>query len=92
MVKNSTDLQTYTLNTQLIKQEIEEGVTLFDPDSSTLFTLNETASFIFDLIVKQKPYEYIINQLVTEFQITKAVAEKDFNEIRTELQKNKILL
>jgi hypothetical protein len=70
----------YTINTEFIKQELDNQTTLFDPNTSTLYTLNETASYIFQLLEEKKEPAYILQKLITEYNISLARAEKDLNK------------
>ncbi len=82
----------YAINTSLVKEDQPDGATIFDPDTSTLFTLNETASYILKLLEKNYSLERIINKIVTEYTVSESTAASDVQAVITEFKKNKILL
>jgi hypothetical protein len=82
----------YILQKGIVIQKNEGEISIFDPDNSYLFTMNETAAFIFERIKKGMSGNEICKQLTTIYDITSAVAEKDVNTLIEKLKKYKILL
>ncbi|MCS7093528.1 MAG: PqqD family protein [Patescibacteria group bacterium] len=76
----------------LIIQKLDKKIIIFDSDNSTLFTLNETASLIFDKLKKKCPKEKIIDYLLKKYQVRKERIERDIDEFIEELKKRKIII
>jgi len=81
----------YKKNKKLIIQKIGNKFTIFDENKSTLYTLNETASYIFKKILKGWGNDEIINSLAKDYQVNKIEAKKDFNQIILLLKNNRII-
>ena len=79
------------LNKQFIIQKTAKKITLFDGEKSTLYKLNETASYIFESIKNGKKNDEIIKNMCIKFGAKPEAARKDFEELIGELKKRKIL-
>jgi 6-pyruvoyl-tetrahydropterin synthase len=76
----------------LIIQKLDNQTVIFDADESVLYTLNETASVIFDKLKKKWDKEKIINFMLKKYEVKKERLEKDFEELVENLKKKKIIL
>lgn len=81
----------YKINKGFIIQKLDDKTVIFDSDSSTLFTFNETASYIFKKIKAGKNEEKIIDLVVKKYQIKPEKAKKDLKDLLAELRKKKII-
>ena len=81
----------YKINKGFIVQKLDDKTVIFDGEESTLFTLNETASEIFRLMKKGVEKNIIVEKMVKKYTIKKERAEKDFNELISDLRKKKII-
>ncbi len=81
----------YRINKGLITQKLDDKTVIFDGEESVLYTFNESASFIFKKIKKGEEKEKIIEMVEKKYDITKDRAEKDFNELITDLKKKRII-
>ena len=75
----------------LIVQKIDKDTIIFDSSKSTLYTFNNTASFIFDRLKKGFNKEKIISAIIKNYNIKKEKAEKDYDTILIELKNKKII-
>lgn len=75
----------------LISQKVEDGLTIFDGGRSTLYTLNESASFIFNRLKLGRAERDIVNQLVKKYKIKQEKAKKDVKEFVEDLKKKGIV-
>lgn len=73
-----------------VEEKIEGGTTLFDVETSTFYSFNESGSLIFGLLKKGKPVDYIASSLVKKYSISEKKAKKDVDDFIDELLKNKI--
>jgi 6-pyruvoyl-tetrahydropterin synthase len=76
----------------LIIQKLDNQTVIFDADESVLYTLNETASVIFDKLKKKWDKEKIINFMLKKYEVKKERLEKDFEELVENLKKKKIIV
>lgn len=74
-------------NKGLIIRKTGKKITVFDPDESTLYTLNETAAFIFRKLQAGKEKEEIITLLTQVYNVSETRAAADINEVLAELTK-----
>jgi 6-pyruvoyl-tetrahydropterin synthase len=76
----------------LIIQKLDDQTVIFDADESVLYTLNETASVIFDKLKKKWDKERIINYMLKKYDVKKEKLEKDFDQLIEDLKKKKIIV
>ncbi len=81
----------YKLNQGFITQRIGNKTTVFAGEESILFTLNETAAYIFNGIKLGWTKEKIVEGLVKKYGASKIQAEKDILGFTQELLKKKII-
>ena len=84
-------MKQFTINKGLITERIDGVTVFFDSDSSTMFTLNDTGSTIFDLLKRNMSKEQIIKSISTTYNVSEKKAIKDVQEFIDELQRWKIL-
>lgn len=79
----------YTLNSNFIIQNYKNTYSIFDPDSSTLFTLNTIGSEIIQAIIKKRQFELLYTELSQQYNVEPTLVKKDLNDfIRLLLKKN----
>jgi len=79
------------INKGIVIQKKGKTSTIFDGEKSILFTLNDTATFIFSCLKLDKKTEEIAKFMVKKYKITPDVATKDIRDFITELKKKKIV-
>lgn len=78
------------INKGFITQKAGKKLTIFDPETSVLYSFNATAAFIFKNLQKGIGEEQIVEEMTRKFIVTKKTAKKDLEEFLKELRKNKI--
>ncbi len=53
---------------------------IFDPSTGQGFTINKTARFIIDLMIKNQSKEIVINKVKQEFEVSTDEAEIDIDD------------
>lgn len=81
----------YKIQKGLIFEKIGKDTVIFDAEKSVLYTLNETASEIFNLLKKGLKEEKIIEKMIKKYQVKKEKAEKDLKELIEDLKKKEII-
>lgn len=67
-------------------------ITIFDGEKSLLITLNESASFMAELIIKGINYEKMIEKIVKNYGISPATARIDLNGFIEKMKKRNLLI
>lgn len=83
--------QTYKLRKGLISQKLGSKAQIFDGDKSLLYTLNETASLIFEHLKHGHTKENIIETIQKTYKVDVQQARQDFDELVSDLKLKKIL-
>lgn len=81
----------YKINKGFIADKVGDKTTIFDGETSTLFTFNKTGSIIFSKIKLGWEKEKIISFLVTNYLVKAEKAKKDVRDFIEMLLKNNIV-
>lgn len=81
----------FKLKQGFITQKKGNQTTLFNGEKSILFTLNDSASFMFEQIKKGLEEEKIIEMIVKKYKIGEVEAKKDFEELLKDLKNKRII-
>lgn len=81
----------YKVNKGFIIQKLDKDLVIFDADESVLYTLNETATFVFQKLKRGLSQEEIIKAMVKRYDVEKERVKKDLNQIIKKLEKGKII-
>jgi len=81
----------YKLQKGFVVQKYPKKLVLFDSETSTMYTLNDTAVFIFDCVKKGLEKEKIIMDLIKRYSIAESRARKDVEDTLTNFLKQKIV-
>jgi len=65
---------------------------IFNPATGDSFTTNQVGMFIIDLLKQKKSNEEIIHELIAEFKIDKASADKDFSDFVMMLKSYQLII
>jgi len=82
----------YKINKKFIIQKLDGKTVIFDGEKSVLFSLNETASFMFQKIKAGWDREKIVSTLVKTYAVQKKKVEEDLNKMINDLVKKRVLL
>lgn len=85
-------MQKYRIDKKLIIQTEGDISSIFNPESSYLFTLNSTATYILKKIEQNKHSNQIASSMSKQYNISKAEAEQSVNECIHYLISEKIIL
>lgn len=91
MTHKSTE-NIYKVNKGFILQKLGNGVAIFDPESSSIHTLNETAYFIFRYLKKGLSEEEIAQEIMRKYHIHEEKARDDLLNLLKELLAKKIIV
>jgi DNA-directed RNA polymerase delta subunit len=75
----------------LITQKLDDKTVIFDGEKSIIYTLNETASFIFKKIKSKMNKKEIINAMVKKYKVSDKRATKDLSDLIKSLTREKII-
>ncbi len=84
-------MKKYSVNKSFITQKIGEKKSIFDTENSFLYTLNETATYVFDKLRLGWNEEKIKEALIKKYDVADKQATKDILEIIEEFKKKKII-
>lgn len=84
-------MKKYRVLKEYILQKEKNKIKLFDSEQSILYTFNESASFIFERLVKSIPTASIVDQFAEKYHLTREVAEGDVNDFLISLKKSEII-
>lgn len=90
MDKYTLSMDKYTLSKGFITQKIGGKTTIFSGEDSVLYTLNESAAYIFQGLKLGWKNKKIIEGLVKRYEITKKRARKDIEDLIRDLLRRKI--
>lgn len=81
----------YKLKKDLVIQEVEDELFIFDGETSILHTLNQTAADLFKKLKKGSSVENLSKYLVQEYEISLEKALKDSSDFIEKLKKKKLV-
>lgn len=82
----------YKLNKGHIIQKTSDKIIIYSGEKSVLYTLNDTAAYIFTGLKLGWSEEKIILKLIQIYNVSEKKAKKDFSEYKELLKKKKILI
>lgn len=80
----------YSIKKHFVVEKIDGNTTLFDVETSTFYSFNDTGSYIFSLVKKGTPEEKIASALIKKYEISESKAKRDVTDFLKSLVKNKI--
>jgi hypothetical protein len=81
----------YKINKGIVFVKKDTEISLFDPDESLLFTLNETGAFIFRQLKTNPSMETLVLKVTQTYHISPQKAKKDIEELIEKLHKYHII-
>jgi len=75
---------------KIIFQKIGKKIMIFDSEKSLLYSLNETASYIWKKLRSRWNKKQIIEGLAKKYKVDGLKLEDDYNQIIKEIKKKKI--
>lgn len=80
-----------TIKKGQIVEKIGNKIRIFDPEKSELYSLNESASYIFGKIRSGAKKNEIIRLLKKKYGLTTIQAKHDYSNLVKEMRKRKII-
>lgn len=81
----------YKINKGFITQKLDDKIVIFDSEESMLYTLNETASYIFKKLKSGWDKEKIIQNIGKKYKINQKKINQDFDDLIENLIKKNII-
>ncbi|MBI4974109.1 PqqD family protein [Candidatus Roizmanbacteria bacterium] len=81
----------YVINRDFVAQKLGEDTIIFDGSKSILYTLNETASYVFQKIKIKQNNEAIVKMLAERYGMNENKVGKDVNKLISDLIKKRIV-
>jgi len=82
---------TYTYNKSFLCADFDDGSLLFNVEDHATYTLNHTAAFVIQQIIKKVPLTRVIDRISAAYNIAPARAKKDCQKLIRELKKRRVL-
>lgn len=79
------------INSDFVIERIEDQTVIFDDDNLVLFTLNKTASFIFNKLRQGLSKEEVVRLLANKYKISEIKAKNDVSQLIADMKSNKII-
>lgn len=83
---------TQKINKNLIVQKLEDSIVLFDSDASVLYTLNETATFIFNELKKKTAKKDIVLKMKKRYGVDEKKIVADYDTVIADFTNKGILI
>ncbi|MGM0442461.1 MAG: PqqD family protein [Elusimicrobiota bacterium] len=81
----------YSVNKNIVPRRIDGKYYIVEPGKQILHSLNETGTFIFSLLKKEKNSEKIVKALCREFDVDKHKAEEDLKKFIDRMKEKEII-
>ncbi|HVT01180.1 MAG TPA: PqqD family protein [Patescibacteria group bacterium] len=81
----------YKVNKGFLNQLVDGKMTIFDGENSIIYTLNETATYIFKKIKQSQDKDQIIRGLVKKYKVDEKKASSDYAEFIKDLESKRII-
>lgn len=82
----------YILNPAVAMQEIQGRVMFLLPDEYQVLTLNASGKFIWRALMAGTPRAEIVQEFAARYRISETHAERDVNDLLTQLLQKRVLL
>lgn len=84
-------MSTYKIRENLVVEEIEDSVIIFDTENERFFELKGIGSFIWKNM-DNKSFDEVVGTIRNEFEVDSETAEEDTNEFIKNLLDNKLIV
>jgi hypothetical protein len=74
------------INSNIVWRKIDDTIFIIDPLNEKIHELNETASIIFEMIIKNKKIDEIEKKILKEYDVDEKECRKDILDIISELK------
>jgi hypothetical protein len=84
-------MEKFIQNKAIVQSKMGEEVVMLDMDSGFYFGLNSVASVIWGLLAVEIGFEKLIDQLMVQFDVERALCEADTQELLDQLLEKNII-
>jgi len=84
-------MERFIQNKAIVQSQIGEEVVMLDMESGFYFGLNSVASVIWGLLADEIEFESLVDQLMTKFDVERALCEADTKELLDQLLEKNII-
>ena len=84
-------MEKFIQNKAIVQSKIGEEVVMLDMDSGFYFGLNSVASVIWGMLANEIGFEALIDQLMTQFDVERALCEADTLELLDQMLDKNII-
>ncbi len=84
-------MEKFIQNKAIVQSKIGEEVVMLDMDSGFYFGLNSVASVIWGMLANEIGFEALIDHLMTQFDVERALCEADTKELLDQLLEKNII-
>ena len=84
--------KTFCFNSNFIYEKLNNQLTVFNTERSYLYTFNDTASFVYQLLKRHQTIDQVSKAMQRHYGLTKEKADKDLGLFLKELETKQILL
>lgn len=86
------NMSKYKIKKGFIVQKLGDKLTIFDGEKSMLYTFNQTAGLVFQLLKKGKTVQEIVDTFVKKYKITPKRAKIDVKDVLHDLISKKVVV
>jgi GH35 family endo-1,4-beta-xylanase len=79
------------INSNIVWRKIDDTIFIIDPLNEKIHELNETASIIFEMIIKNKKIDEIEKKILKEYDVDEKECRKDILAIISELKEKGVI-
>ena len=84
-------MERFIQNKAIVQSQIGEEVVMLDMESGFYFGLNSVASVIWGLLADEIGFESLVDQLMTKFDVERALCEADTKELLDQMMEKNII-
>ena len=83
---------TYHVPEHVVFREIDDTVVALNLNTGNYYTLNEVGSRIWIMLYSNKTSDDVVDQILSEYDVTSEVVEQDLAHLLEELTKNDLIV
>jgi hypothetical protein len=84
-------MERFIQNKTIVQSKIGEEVVMLDMESGFYFGLNSVASVIWGMLKEEIGFEKLIDQLMAQFEVERAICEADTQELLDQMLEKNII-